>query len=191
MRFHFGAIPGSPDFTPDKSWKALREPTPWVMQLVALPIGVASAAAVALLWFVITPLRAATLGVTPFGSLLSLVGIVLVHELIHAFVHPLMGRSPHSTLGFWPSRALFYAHYGGELSRNRFLAIGLMPLFVISIAPLLIAAATQVASGCVAFVSSLNALLACVDIFGAVMALTQIPTSATVRNQGWRTYWRV
>jgi len=190
MRLHIGVIPDSPDFAPDKRWKSLREPTPWRMQLLALPIGVGSAATVALLWLVITPLPAAMFTVTPFALLLSLPGIVLVHELIHACVHPLTGRSPHSTLGFWPSRVLLYAHYDGELTRNRFVAILLMPLFVISIAPLLVAAAAQITSGWFAFISSFNALLACGDILGAGMALFQIPASATVRNQGWRTHWR-
>src|SRR5437899_12883718 len=102
MRFHLGAIPNLFDHALDKHWKSLREPTPWRMQLLALPIGVGSAATVALLWLVITPLPAAMFTVTPFALLLSLPGIVLVHELIHACVHPLTGRSPRSPVRCWP-----------------------------------------------------------------------------------------
>jgi hypothetical protein len=190
MRFRIGAIPSSPDFIPDASWKSLREPSLWLGQLLALPIGVATAALVAVLWFVITPLRAAEPTVTLWAFLLSFAGIVVIHELVHAAVHPMAGRSARSILGFWPSRILFYAHYDGEMTRNRFIAILLMPLLVISFVPLLVAVVTQTSSGWAAFISSFNALLACMDMLGAGLVLFQIPRTATVRNQGWRTYWR-
>jgi hypothetical protein len=198
MRFHYGAIPSSPDFTPDDTWKSIREPSPWLMQLIALPIGVVTAAGAALLWLFLTPMGEAKpaafidalAALTPAAFLAALAGIIVVHELIHAVVHPQAGRSSHSILGFWPSRVLFYAHFDGELSRNRFIGILLMPLLVISILPLLVAACIQIPCGWMAFISSSNALLACGDVFGAGMVLYQIPATAIVRNQGWRTFWR-
>ena len=39
---------------------------------------------------------------------------VVIHELIHASLHPEHGRSHSSILGFWPSRLLFYAHFDGQ-----------------------------------------------------------------------------
>jgi hypothetical protein len=45
------------------------------------------------------------------------------------------------------------------------------------------------ASVTVAFVSCLNMLAAGGDIFAVLMLLAQVPNRATVRNQGWRTYW--
>jgi hypothetical protein len=190
MRFHLGAIPHSPDFAPHAPWNSVREPPPWLMQLIALPIGIVSALSVGVLWHLITPLRGGAMVVTPLGALLVLVASVGVHELVHASAHPLMGRSPHSVLGFWPSRGVFYAHYDGELSRNHFVTIFVAPLCVLSLLPLLAAAFMQVGPGWLAFVSSLNALLASGDILGAVVVLAQIPSTAMVRNQGWRTYWR-
>ena len=121
--------------------------------------------------------------------LLSFAGIVVVHELIHALVHPMAGRSPHSILGFWPSVG-FYANYDGELSRNRLVAILLMPLLIISIVPLLVSAVTQVSSGWVAFVSAFNAFCACADMLEAGLVLFQIPANRIVRYQSWRIYWR-
>ena len=53
--------------------------------------------------------------------LLAFAGLVVVHEGIHALVHPMAGLSPHSILGFWASLG-FYAHYDGEMSRNRLVA---------------------------------------------------------------------
>jgi hypothetical protein len=63
---------------------------------------------------------------------------------------------------------------------------GLLPRMI----PLVISAVAQVTSAWVAGVSILNAMLACGDILGTGIALFQIPGSAIVRNQGWKTYWR-
>ena len=163
---------------------------PWLVQFIALPIGIVTAELVVVLWLAITPLCLAEFATTPMPFLVSFVGIVVLHELIHAALHPLAGRSSRSILGFWPSCVIFYAHYDGELSRNRILTILLMPLFVISIVPLLVAAVLQSAAGWVASISSFNALLACGDVLGLALLLFQIPANATVRNQGWRTYWK-
>ena len=189
MRFHLGAIPSSPDFVPDASWRSLRQPSPWLENLLALPIGVVAAVVVAVLWFLVTPLRDITPAMSLPTFLLSFAGLVVVHELLHALIHPMAGRSPHSILGFWPSVG-FYANYDGELSRNRLVAILLMPLLIISIVPLLVSAVTQVSSGWVAFVSAFNALCACVDMLEAGLVLFQIPATAIVRFKSWRIFWR-
>src|SRR5207245_10504977 len=122
--------------------------------------------------------------------LLSFVAIVVVHELIHAAAHPRSWWSPYSLLGFWPSRLLFYAHYDGELTRNRFVAILVMPLIVISFVPLFVTSLSGLRSGWAVFISTFNAMLACGDLLGASIVLFQVPARAIVRNQEWRTYWR-
>jgi hypothetical protein len=190
MRFHLGAILGSPDFVPDASWRALRQaPSPMFENLLALPIGVVAAATVAALWFFVTPLGDIAPSMSLPTFLLLLPGLVVVHELIHALIHPRAGLSPHSILGFWASLG-FYAHYDGEMSRNRLVACLLMPLLILSVVPLLVSAVTQVASGWVAFVSAFNALCACVDLLLAGSVLFQIPATAIVRFKSWRIYWR-
>jgi hypothetical protein len=190
MRFHLGSIPNSPDFDPLPPWRQLREPSPWVMQLFALPIGVALALVTAFLWFVLTPLRSESLSLSVPAVVALFVGIIIVHELVHAAIHPLSGRSSHSILGFSPSQGMFYAFYDGQLSRNRFVAILLMPLAVMSFVPLTVAAVTQTAVGWIAFASILNALFACGDVFAAGLVLSQLPASAIVRNQGYYTFWK-
>jgi len=190
MRFHLGAIPNSPDFVPDASWMPLRQaPSPMFENLLALPFGAVAAAIVAALWFLVTPLRDITPAMTLPTFLLLFASLVVVHELIHALVHPMAGLSPHSILGFWASLG-FYAHYDGEMSRNRLVACLLMPLFIISIVPLVVSAAAQVSSVWVAFVSALNALCACVDMLLAGLILYQIPANRIVRFKSWRIYWR-
>ena len=190
MRFRFGAIHNSPDFVPVAPWRSLRQPpAPWMENLLALPIGVVAAVAVAALWVLVTPLRDITPAMSLPAFLLLFAGLVVVHELIHALVHPMAGLSPRSILGFWASLG-FYAHYDGEMSRNRLVATLLMPLLIISIVPLLVSAVTQVSSGWVAFVSAFNALAACVDLLLAGSILFQIPATAIVRFKSWRIFWR-
>ena len=93
MRFHLGEIPESPDFVPDETWKTLREPSIWGMQLIAFPIAILSAGIIALLWISITPLlQPGTFKfLVPIGILLScFVSVLIIHELIHATIHPLL-----------------------------------------------------------------------------------------------------
>ena len=190
MRFHLGAIPSSPDFVPDASWRSLRQASaPWKENLLALPIGVVAAVTVAALWFLVTPLRDITPAMSLPAFLLLFAGLVGVHELIHALVHPMAGLSPHSILGFWASLG-FYAHYDGEMSRTRLVACLLMPLLVLSIVPLLVSAVTQVSSAWIGFVSAFNAFCASVDLLLAGSLLFQVPAAATVRFKSWRIYWR-
>ena len=190
MRFHLGAIPSSPDFVTDAPWRSLRQPSSiWMEHLLALPIGIIAAVAVAALWFLLTPLRDITPAMSLPTFLLAFAGLVVVHELLHALVHPMAGLSPRSILGFWASLG-FYAHYDGEMSRNRLVACLLMPLLIISIVPLLVSAVTQVSPGWIAFVSALNALAACVDLLLAGSILIQIPGTAMVRFKSWRIHWR-
>jgi hypothetical protein len=190
MRLHFGAIPDSPDFVPDASWRCLRQlAAPWRENLLALPIGIVAAAGVVALWFFVTPLQDITpaMGLPAYGLLV--VGFVVAHELIHALLHPMAGLSSRSILGFWAALG-FYAHYDGEMSRNRLVVCLLMPLLVLSVVPLLVSAITQVAPGWIAFVSALNALAACVDLLLAGSVLIQVPATAIVRFKSWRIFWK-
>jgi hypothetical protein len=82
MRFHFGAIPGSPEFVPDASWRSLRQPSPWLGNLLALPIGAVAAVVVTVLWFLVTPLRELSPAMSPPTFLLSFAGLVVGHMLI-------------------------------------------------------------------------------------------------------------
>lgn len=190
MRFKFGSIPSSPDFLPDATWNQLRQAqAPWKENLLALPLGVAAAVAVASLGFLLTPLRDIVPPMSLPVFLLLFVGFVIVHELIHALLHPMAGFSQNSILGFWAALG-FYAHYDGEMSRNRLVACLLMPLLVLSIVPLIASALTQVTSVWVAFVSALNAFCASVDLLLAGSLLLQVPAAATVRFKGWRISWR-
>jgi hypothetical protein len=218
MRLHIGAVPSSPDFIPDPLWKSLGYFSPWMEKLVVIPIGILVAVLIAVLWFAFTPLQDVNptmslstylvsfvgtvfwfayiplLHVAPLMSLpafiVSVAGVIVLHELLHAVVYPMSVGSSQTTLGFWPAGMMCYAHYDGELTRNRLLAVLLMPLIVISFVPLLVGAVAQVTSGWVAFISVFNAFGACGDMLIAGMVLFKIPATGIVRDQGGRFYWR-
>lgn len=160
--------------------------------LAACPIGMVAAGMVTILWLAITPfqLRDVTFTMSWRGLLFSFAVMAVVHELLHLVVHPMSGRSPHSIVGAGGPTTGVYAHYAGEMTRNRFVAILLMPLVIISFVPLLVAAVAQVSSGWIAFVSASNAFVAFLDIFDAGLVLFQIPVMAPVRCRGLKVYWR-
>ena len=159
-----------------------------MMQLIALPVGLIASTAVGGLRFLLTPLYDPPI----YPGLVFMVMAVLVpiHELVHMVFHPYCGRSSQSILGFWPSKGLFYAHYGGEMSRARLIIILMAPLLLISFGPLIVCAVLGVSSVPLAIASVLNALLSCVDITGTSVLLFQVPTKARIRNQGYTTHWK-
>lgn len=192
MRFHLGQIPASEDFIPDEKWRPMREPSPWMAQLVALPIGIAVFLVFIVLWLRLTDLEVGTVNSEVFflTGLLLWIPLIVVHELIHAMIHPQNGVSHHSILGFWPSKLMFYAHYDGELSRRRFVAILAMPFFAMSVLPFVVCWSLGLTNGYVAWISTWNALFANGDLFGILLLCLQVPSEAICRNQGWKTYWR-
>ena len=196
MRFIIGPIPPASDFVqPSNGWAALREPQPLAAIALSLPIGVVLAYSLGIAWTNFTPIApgigarfdSVVSSLTPLVALLMLVGI---HELLHAVSAPGFGFSSHTIIGFWPSRGMFYAHYDGDMTAKRFLLVLIMPLIVISVLPLLLAVVFEWGHRTIAFLGVLNALCSCVDVFGVVLLLLQVPLHARVRNSGWRTWYR-
>jgi CDP-diglyceride synthetase len=197
MNFHWGAIPED-DIELDESWSSIKEPGPIGMQLIATPIALVLGAIFVFLWTKVSPLEpiSVTKAYLPLLGLAiaaSFPLLILVHEFLHAAAHPHFGLRSASIIGVWPTKLLIYAHYCGEMSRNRFLLVFAMPFLVISVLPLAVAW-SGIFSPTVAFVlawfSSWNALFASGDIFGIALIYCQIPGKSLVRNKGWRTYWK-
>jgi hypothetical protein len=169
------------------------------MQFFALPLGLGMAFGVGCGWHLVgvpasLQFDARYAWVFMFALLLSFPALVLVHELLHAAVHPGWGLSHSTILGAWPSRLLFYAHYSGPLSRNRFLCVFTMPFLIITVLPLGMAACglqlPALIRWAVAWASTFNALASCGDYFGMLLVSLQVPGAAIVQNRGWRTYWK-
>jgi hypothetical protein len=192
MQLRLGPIPTNLDFSPESGgWRPLREPSPWVFQLLALPVALATLVLFLKAW---TRLVGEPVGSADTSRALLAAGplffaIVPLHELIHGLCHPHWGRTRASIYGFWPSKVLFYAHYDGALSRNRFVGILLAPLGLLSIAPLLASSLLGVGHWLVFTAAVLNLLAACGDLTAILLVLSQVPGTATVRNLGYYTWW--
>jgi hypothetical protein len=195
MKFRLGPLPEAPEFVPDANWTIVHEPTLPGFQLKAIPIAVVTTLVLAALWLMLTPVWQMFGTMTfplPISTFIAcLLGVIVVHELIHASVHPHLGLSGKTIIGFWPSRMFLYTIYVGELTRNRCLVVLIMPFIVISILPLVVAAATQTGSFWVGYISILNALLACGDLLAAYMTIRLFPAGASIRTKEWLTYWRL
>jgi len=197
MRIHVGAIPE--EFSPDSSWRPMREPGPMVAQFLALPLGVLLMMLTGYFWVGRMQVRVPIL--TPHEILIYAVGVMLafpvliaLHEFIHATFHPRSQGGSDTIVGVWPRRLLFYAHYMGPLSRERFATILIAPLLIISGVPVIVEWLTPIPGPfpfLFAFASSvINATCSCGDVLGVALLLWQVPRGATVRNRGWRTYWK-
>lgn len=186
MRLALGPPPSSSLLGP--TWTALREPGPWAMQALAVPLGWVLALGVLYAWARLAPARLplSADGWVLFGAALLL---ILIHEALHAIAHPSFGLARQTVIGIWPSRMLVYAFYDGGMSRNRMILVLLLPTLVLTLLPLLLAVAWQFQSGWLILASSLNALLSGIDVCGALLLAAQVPSLAQVQNEGYKTYW--
>lgn len=204
MRLHFGAVPDDPEFHPEaEGWSPIREPGPWMIQLIAMPIAfVLAFFSFGLLYLVFPrellfsqPISASMLCAPAWIWMFFL--LIPIHEFLHAVCQPGWGFSTNSVIGFWPSKVLFYAHYQGAMSRNRFLLALAMPYIVLGLAPVPIIAVSQIFGltaltvVALAYLALIGSVLACGDAVGFWVLIFKIPSSALVRNKGWKTYWKL
>lgn len=201
MRFHLGPPPATPNFAPqEQGWTPLREPSPLVLNFLAVPIGLVMAIAIGAAWGM--EKLSSLPGLQAFGMygplleplIVLFVGLpllILGHEWIHTWPYPRGGWTDQTLIAAWPSKMLFYALHLGPLGRNRWLVVYLLPLFVISILPLLVCRLLGINPFAVAAVSTINALLSGGDIIGFGLIARQVPAGAMVQNQGWNTWWKM
>ena len=177
----------------------LKEPSPWVLNLLATPVGALAAALLMIGWGHIEV--AWNFGPSESGIftpavivlaaiLIGMAALIAVHELIHAVCYPQFGLTPATLIAFWPSKLLFLAIHYDALPRNRLLLVYLLPLLVISVFPLIVCRSLGIESVLLMLASIANALVAGGDIFCFFLILAQVPANALVRNQGWATWWK-
>ncbi|MFA6562966.1 MAG: DUF3267 domain-containing protein [Verrucomicrobiia bacterium] len=208
MQIHWGAIPTAVDFQPEaEGWSPIREPSPMLMQSIAVPLGVVIVGLLGCVFHFVAPRGICGHGSVSFhgsdvlimlgGMAAVLVLFIAAHEMIHTLVHPARGRTDKTIIGIWPSRLLFYAHYEGALSRGRFLAVFAAPLVVLSLCPIPFIALMDAwgrwpaVEMCLTVLSLVNGLASAGDALGMILIASQVPAIAVVRNRGWRTYWKL
>ena len=203
MRFRLGPIPEEPNFHPEREgWTRLREPGPLAIQLIALPAAFGALLVNGTLLARVVPgglsaVLAAVLGLPAWVWLVVLLAAFPAHEALHVVLHPDGGLSERSVIGVWPSKAVFYANYEAAMTRNRQLLVLAGPYVGLALLPIglqaLGAASGWDANGIamLRMLSLVGAVLASGDLIGLALLAAQAPAGAVVRNQGWRTYWRV
>ena len=192
-KFRFGAVPEDAKFDPEaEGWRSIREPNVYIYQLLAMPIGIVVCMALVVSFKFLGFLESIRFYFYSLGweEAVAALIVMIVHEIVHGLTHPGWGLSSRTTLGIWPSKLVFFAHYEGEMERNRFLVVFLAPFLVLSMLPLLFAWATAVRSDWIPFVSVLNAAFASGDLLGFMLLGAQIPANTLVRNKGYLSYWK-
>lgn len=218
MRFHFGTPPVDETFNPQiQGWLPIREPEPRVLTLIALPVAIGLFILWGVLCFLVFPKELFVPEVIPISEkviqirmpivssildtsiwpfLTILILFIPAHELIHALCFPDRGRSARTFIGLWPSMGFFYAYYEGSMLRNQFLLVLVAPYIALSLMPVALIAGLRFLGWLpevmlsLAWLSLVNSLGAAGDLIGAWVILSQITSTAVVRNKGWRTYWK-
>jgi putative zincin peptidase len=202
MRFCFGKVPPNEEFHPERDgWRKIREPNFLALYAAGIPI---AALTVVALSIAITSVgdQSATIvvkpgDVTPARVVIGLVLVaggflaaLVIHEVVHLVAHPGVGLSRDSVIGIWPSRGVAYAHYDGEITRNRFICMAALPFVVLSLGPVFWFWASGHVNIWLAFLALFNGIGSSFDILVIGICLAQIPGNAVMRNNGWLTYWR-
>jgi hypothetical protein len=193
VRIIVGKPPANEQFRPaEEGWIPLKEPkNMFWFQLLAFPISICL---VILITSLATALNIATTIVLDLYSLLDLLlalGLVIVvHEFLHGIMFPGRLFSENVMFGVWPKALAFYAHYDGELTRNRFLIVLITPFLAISVLPLFILKLLGVSNSFVIVCCLINAFISCGDVLGVLLILFQVPRKAKMRNQQFKSYWK-
>ena len=110
----------------------------------------------------------------------GLFALMLSHELCHVLLHPKFGFSANSIVGFDRRSFLAFATYSGNISRNRFVAMALAPLFFISVVPFVLGSIYREYAHFVASISLFNAVISAGDIMILWRCLRILPRHGLV-----------
>ncbi|MCB0164316.1 MAG: DUF3267 domain-containing protein [Anaerolineae bacterium] len=189
MKIHWGAIPKDTSFQPEREgWSPIREPGPLAIQFIAVPVAIVVVGLLGTALYLVWPGGSASTSIWLLTAMAIL--LIPIHEILHAVCFPGGLASPHTVIGIWLSRVLFYAHYEGVMSRTRFLVTFAMPFLVLSLLPIILIGLLRWPALELVALSIVNGAAASGDIIGLILIGVQVPASASVRNRGWRTYWK-
>ena len=191
MRFVKGPIPENEAFQPEMAgWNKLKElDIKWV-RWIGFPFGLP--VALALLW--ISNLQFSSIRDLSFLHfliiLLGAYALIPIHEYLHALFMPKKQSDDGVVLGYWKEMKIFFAHYEGEMARNRFLLVLVAPLLCISAIPVVVLTVLEINLSLFTGILLFHAILCGGDLYAISAVLLGIPNKALIRNKGWRTYWR-
>lgn len=186
-------FPHNPGFDPEAGeWQQLKEPT----LTVAYAIGSALSLLLGSSFYYIAAMNMDFSLDKVFDEfdlwlILASLALIVLHERLHALLHPGWGNSLHTHYGFVPDALTFYAHYDASVTRNRCIAILVAPFIGLTIIPLLMAILWPPMTLLAGFIAVLNATFSALDLFNAGFVWRRVPYGAEIRNQGWQSYWRL
>lgn len=199
MKLYWGPPSESDDFDPvEEGWSTIHEPNPVVLQLICIPIAIVIAVVLFVLIIMGFPgefTEQDSVVIPVFPVVLTLILLIPAHEMLHALSQPSFGQTDKTYLGIWLKKALFYAHYEGELTRKHFLWIFFVPFLVLTLIPVGVIllfgrSMPHNLTLILAFLAVLNGTAASGDVLGFILIAAQVPQTALVRNKGWKTYWK-
>jgi hypothetical protein len=191
MKLVVGKPPENQQFQPQREgWIPLKEPKNiWVLQLLAIPISILL---VLLITFIAAVMNLFNTIVIDLRFLVAFALIIPIHEILHAAVFPERLSSKRVMLGFWPKAFVFFAHYDGEVTRNRFIVVLVTPFFVLSVLPLMLLKLFGIQNQDFVFLCcAINAFCSSGDLLGVCLILFQVPRKAKMRNQSFHSYWKI
>ncbi len=192
MNLILGEFPDNESFNPDREgWNSIKEPKNVIIyQLLAIPLAIIITLLITMIVAIFTNTD------IDFGRKLfiqvfiSYILIVPVHEILHALGFPSLLKSDEVFMGFNPKGFVFFAHYIGHMSRNRFLFVLVFPFIILSILPVVIMSMLSISNSWIFMIVIVNTLASSGDLLGFLIILFQVPRVAIVKNKGLKTYWK-
>ncbi len=121
--------------------------------------------------------------------IVSMLPIILFHELLHAIIFPDFGFSSKTTIVFLPLKLALFAYYSGEVSKNRYLLSGFTPFGVLTLIPLFICMFKF--NYFLFWVAIINLSISSVDLIGLIVIYKNMPAGSILKNSGHDSYYRL
>ncbi|WP_139892393.1 DUF3267 domain-containing protein [Bacillus sp. D386] len=178
-------------------WILLKEPknltsaillsTPLMIVAAILSIGVINIfSSISLSDFGLTP-DAISITIN-LSSVLSLIILLILHELLHLIFIPNFTKSEKTYIGL--------TLFGGfvlteeEISKSRYIFITIAPFIIISIILPLVLSSFGLLTMTLKFLIILNAMGSSVDLLNLLLIIKQVSKNAILKNNGTNTYWK-
>jgi hypothetical protein len=187
MQLHLGPKPYAEHFDPT-GWTEVEIPPRWASVVLSLAMTFLVGALLLGLICLLVPRSVTLRGYSHWQLAVIFVLTIPGHELIHALLQPGLGKQ--TIFGFWPRRLVFYAFYSGPRTRARTLVGAIGPFLILSVLPVLAAAALDFQGWQVWAVVLVNGCASSNDLLGFFFVLWKIPAGAEVIGQRRKGYWR-
>ncbi|WP_277673805.1 DUF3267 domain-containing protein [Piscibacillus halophilus] len=120
--------------------------------------------------------------------ILWLVGLVIIHELIHLVFVPNFLKSKRTYLGInWMGGFVLTED---EIYKSRYILVSLAPFVLISIILPIVLSWLGLLTTPIKAIVLINALASSVDLLNLLLIMTQVPKRGRLVNNGFRTYWK-